>query len=448
MAHGAGTRRLHARRMEVITIVDSDDDDDGTTASAAARGNTTRSVALRSVVINTRSSDETNNDDSSTSSSDDSIWKIKGLSITGHKINDAAAKNIDDATFVDLFKDSCLITPTEAASSSTQESQSRRYYNPFKDDASSSNSLVEFDNAAFHEDISSVDTAPLHSSSHASLLSCRKIEEGNDCLVTTTVVQSFEDDSSSVSSEDSIWNKVGLRLPPSKSNNGVAGVTNLPGNLTPSKTTVSLTRACHDITNDDFVDTEDDAVTTLPHYIPLLPAVDGKWRVILLMDHREFGCANNFLTTVEKKINKYFREGTTYCEITTLPSADYLFVARLLSNTTGEIMDERILDMIIERKSVQDVCQCLIADSKSECVWIMCPSHFSFSAKLSKHDVSTQEYKPLSFFEAQMYKLQHCGMSNKIFLMEGDEDRTKNLFAGAKSNMEKERRLKRIKTLR
>jgi hypothetical protein len=47
-----------------------------------------------------------------------------------------------------------------------------------------------------------------------------------------------------------------------------------------------------------------------------------------------------------------------------------------------------------------------------------------------------------------MYKLQHCGMSNKLFLMEGDEDRTKNLFAGAKSNMEKERRLKRIKTLR
>lgn len=364
----------------MITIVDSDDDDDGTTASAAARGNTTRNAALRSVAINTRSSDETNNDDSSTSSSDDSIWKIKGLSITGHESDDAA-KIIDDATFVDLFKDSCLITPTEAAaSSSTQESQSRRYYNPFKDDASSSNSLVEFDNATFHEDISSVDTAPSHSSSQASLLSRRKIEEGNDCPVTTTVVQSFEDDGSSVSSEDSIWNKVGLRLRPSRSNNGVGGVTNLPGNLTLSKTTapVSLTRACRDITNDDFVDTEeDDTVTTLPHDIPLLlPAVDGTWRVILLMDHREFGCAaNNFLTTVEKKINKHFREGTTYCEITTLPSADYLFVARLLSNTTGEIMDERILDMIIERKSVQDVCQCLIADSKSKCVWIMCPSN-------------------------------------------------------------------------
>ena len=47
-----------------------------------------------------------------------------------------------------------------------------------------------------------------------------------------------------------------------------------------------------------------------------------------------------------------------------------------------------------------------------------------------------------------MYKLQHSGMSRKLFLMEGDEDKTKNLFAGAKSNMEKERRLKRVKTLR
>jgi hypothetical protein len=61
---------------------------------------------------------------------------------------------------------------------------------------------------------------------------------------------------------------------------------------------------------------------------------------------------------------------------------------------------------------------------------------------------STIEFKPLSFFEAQMYKLQHCGISKKVFLMEGDEDEAKNFFVGAKSNMEKERRLKRVKTLR
>jgi hypothetical protein len=362
--------------MEVITIVDSSDDEDD--SEDVAKSSTTRNA--RSVVINTRSLDETNNDDrsrSSTSSSDDSIWKIKGLSITADKSSDAA-KNIDDATFVGLFKGSCLITPTEAAasSSSTQVVSQSRRYNPFKDDASSSSdSLVEFGNATFDEEVSSVNLTPSHSSSP--LISCRNAEEGNDCLVTTTaVIQStFDDDSSSVSSEDSIWNKVGLRLPPSKSNNRNDGVaTNLPVNLSLSKTTapVSITchesRPCHDITNNDCEDTEDDTVTKLPHDdFPLLPAVDGTWRVILLMDHREFGCANNFLTSVEKKMNKHFGN-KKYCEITTLPSADYLFVARLLSNTTGEVIDERVLDMIIERKSVQDVCSCLITNSKSKCV--------------------------------------------------------------------------------
>jgi ERCC4-type nuclease len=123
---------------------------------------------------------------------------------------------------------------------------------------------------------------------------------------------------------------------------------------------------------------------------------------------------------VEKRINAHF--GGVFSEITTLPSADYLYVARLISDSTGEIMDERVLDMVIERKNVQDVCQCLITDSK--------------------------KYKPLSFFEAQMYKLQNCGMSKKLFVMEGDEDKAKNLFRGAKSQAERERRLKRVKTLR
>lgn len=47
-----------------------------------------------------------------------------------------------------------------------------------------------------------------------------------------------------------------------------------------------------------------------------------------------------------------------------------------------------------------------------------------------------------------MYKLQNCGVSKKLFLMEGDEDKTKSIFSGAKSQIEKERRLKRVKTLR
>ena len=157
---------------------------------------------------------------------------------------------------------------------------------------------------------------------------------------------------------------------------------------------------------------------------PELPIpTNAKWQIVLLMDHREFGCANNFLQSVETQINSHF--GGKHAEITTLPSADYLYVARLIStdhHNSGEILDERVLDMVIERKAVQDVCQCLITDSK--------------------------KYKPLSFFEAQMYKLMNCGMGKKLFIMEGDEEKTKGLMHGAKSQGERERRLKRVKTLR
>ena len=159
----------------------------------------------------------------------------------------------------------------------------------------------------------------------------------------------------------------------------------------------------------------------LPPEVPL--PINAHWSIVLLMDHREFGCSNNFLSTVETQINKHF--GGKHAEITTLPSADYLYVARLISTAkenAGEILDERVLDLLIERKAVQDVCQCLITDSK--------------------------KYKPLSFFEAQMYKLMNCGMSKKLFVMEGNEDKTKGLMHGAKSQSERERRLKRVKTLR
>ena len=159
----------------------------------------------------------------------------------------------------------------------------------------------------------------------------------------------------------------------------------------------------------------------LPSEMPL--PNNAEWSIVLLMDHREFGCSNNFLSTVETQINNYF--GGKHAEITTLPSADYLYVARLISTAkenAGEILEERVLDLLIERKAVQDVCQCLITDSK--------------------------KYKPLSFFEAQMYKLMNCGMDKKLFVMEGDEDKTKGLMHGAKNQSERERRLKRVKTLR
>ena len=48
-----------------------------------------------------------------------------------------------------------------------------------------------------------------------------------------------------------------------------------------------------------------------------------------------------------------------------------------------------------------------------------------------------------------MYKFQHCGISKKLFVMEGEEDKpSSNVFAGAWSKMEKLNRLKRIKTVR
>ena len=76
---------------------------------------------------------------------------------------------------------------------------------------------------------------------------------------------------------------------------------------------------------------------------------------------------------------------------------------------------QRVIDLLVERKNVNDLCSCLISPSKS--------------------------FPPLKFFEAQMYKLQvlrlfnwyvsldltcwlyfdcsvqHCGLQNKVFLL-------------------------------
>ena len=52
---------------------------------------------------------------------------------------------------------------------------------------------------------------------------------------------------------------------------------------------------------------------------------------------------------------------------------------------------QRVVDLLVERKNVNDLCSCLISPSKS--------------------------HPPLKFFEAQMYKLQHCGLENKVFLL-------------------------------
>lgn len=150
-----------------------------------------------------------------------------------------------------------------------------------------------------------------------------------------------------------------------------------------------------------------------------LPNVGGTWRVVLLMDHREFGNSTDFLQETKAKINKHF--GDTYADIDTLPSADYMFVARLISDSTGHILQERVLDMVIERKDICDLTQACVTQSK--------------------------KFPPLSFFDAQMYKFQHNGISKKLFIIEGDEE-TQNVWRGANMEMEKLNRKKRIKTVR
>lgn len=160
---------------------------------------------------------------------------------------------------------------------------------------------------------------------------------------------------------------------------------------------------------------------------------DHEYRVVLLMDHREFGLGrskkanDNFLKKSERRINKYFNErgvSGKSCEILSLKAADYMFVARKISKLTGQVVEERIFDLIIERKDVGDLAQCLIIDSK--------------------------KYKPLKFFEAQMYKLVNCGIERKIFLIEGDEDIQDWRTAGGGGACDKEKRLRRlrIKTVR
>ena len=126
-----------------------------------------------------------------------------------------------------------------------------------------------------------------------------------------------------------------------------------------------------------------------------------EWKVVLLMDCREFGYVTGFLDKAKQAIDKHFNSRNKqrpfeYCEKQSLSSADYMFVARKIDVMNGKVLDERVLDLIIERKNVNDLQSCLILKSK--------------------------KYKPLSFFEAQMYKLQQCKIPRKVFLMEGDED--------------------------
>lgn len=149
-------------------------------------------------------------------------------------------------------------------------------------------------------------------------------------------------------------------------------------------------------------------------------------------EDREFGLrpgksGRNFLKTVEKKINKHF-DGV-HCEVVALPSANYMFVAmfvaRLISNINGEIIDERVLDLIIERKDVNDLQLCLTTKCET--------------------------YEPLKSFEAHMYKFQHYGVSRKLFLIEANEENPEHFHMRSANTSvarkyEQSSRLKRVKT--
>lgn len=107
-----------------------------------------------------------------------------------------------------------------------------------------------------------------------------------------------------------------------------------------------------------------------------------------------------------------------------------MFVARLFdtsSSTSPPLMlEERVLNLVVERKSVDDLQNCLIKKSKT--------------------------YAPLSFFEAQMYKLQQTPDMRRVFLMEGDEDITNgggdNGISKVGNEGEWVLRRKRVKTMR
>jgi len=156
---------------------------------------------------------------------------------------------------------------------------------------------------------------------------------------------------------------------------------------------------------------------------------DYEYKVMLLMDHREFGLRKNDakahqnqLKQFEILINKEFNGAV--CEIVALKSADYMFVVRKISKATGQVVDTRLLELIIERKDVGDLASCIIEPSK--------------------------RYEPIKFFQAQMYKLINCGIKRKIFLIEGDEDKYKWRTEGGRppSKEEVDNRRKRVKTTR
>jgi hypothetical protein len=423
---------------------------DGSNTVSAARdvtdkpANTCNQCEPLPVDIANRSETKNRNvdDDDSSLSSNDSIWDKVGLWEIGDKSeNHQESAAVGRCAGVNLkcnkneFDDSLALSPVSAIQKTTLRDERLESTLP----SANENNIVRGTqqnqsnaNEACSDDssVSSLESLlqknyferkkPLQPNNSASVKPVleKKVEPAN---ATKKAQQSCDD--SSTSSSDTILQKDYFERKKHPIHSYYDYCKYYPSSSKQS-TTKAGNESNHNNCNSNTIGAE---LTTNKHQLPeFIQPPNTEWQITLLMDHREFGCSNNFLQQVEIEINKHF--GRKQCEITTLPSADYLYVARLLSTSphnTGEILQERVLDMVIERKAVQDVCQCLITDSK--------------------------KYKPLSFFEAQMYKLMNCGVENKVFVMEGDENGVqfgRGMMHGARSQSERERRLKRVKTLR
>ena len=418
--------------MEVITIDSSDDDEDNALAivsgeEANGKDGCRQKQPIVTPKFSQSSDDDGSNDggrnscgsDNSIISSDDSIWDEEGLPSIRRRAKSKYSNNNND-TSVEVVSDDehhCIAASLQHLSISQQNNatsttitqsniNNEEDHNSGSSFSSVSSNDSIWDKVGFVQKENDNDDT-ITNSCCGQLLNNDFAVQTKSLTTKTKTDQSNDKDGSescsSVSSDDSILDKTtGFTTRKKKdrvesyydyyrlkhdnnvgrSNAGVRGDSSFSVNEAEKKSSTGILDATKTRRDDDNMNNNAtqhsaiDSSTTLPPEVPL--PTNGTWRVVLLMDHREFGCANNYLQTVEKKINAHFG-GKNFCEITTLPSADYLYVARLISNETSndndeeKILDERVLDMVIERKNVADACSCLIAESK--------------------------QYRPLSFFE-------------------------------------------------
>jgi ERCC4-type nuclease len=130
----------------------------------------------------------------------------------------------------------------------------------------------------------------------------------------------------------------------------------------------------------------------------MAPPPPPDWEVVLLVDHHERNNAQVMRRDeLVARVNEAFHtqhqhRQHAHCEVgsarsQSLPAGDYMWVAR-----RGD--EERVLDCLVERKTMFDLGRCICNASKT--------------------------YKPLTEMEVQMVKLRNCGIRNKIFLVEND----------------------------